>query len=492
MRTKKPLAFASWEPDKGKASGTALNAKGVIWKAGRYAPLPSLAVYKAGTAHNDFVIGANTFYDQTGSPFTFTADQGRLYRMTDKSPVDVSPLAGVSFDSDWQVTFVQFNNFVFAFGRGPRPLVYEMGASARFETVASAPFCDTGFRVRDHLFGCQGLNIAWSKFNNPTDWDVTDFSAQAGSFARGQEQGLTVGGIGGETGAIFRERGIIRVTYQGGQVPWIFDDVEGGRGACSPDSIEAYGKGALVCGEDGFYFWNGLECEPIGQDKVDQTFTRMLNYPYRARITSAYDPGTKCWMVGVPTGTSTIPNYQFIFHVPSGKWTYDEFDCQYLFTLPREGVSADDEAAIVALAGAAEENASELANISVDSPIWGDSRRAWAAVGTDRQVQTFTGRNRKAVIETGQIEPNPPGQTYVSELWPVTDAEPGTSQVSVYAKQRMGEVATLSDSSGVNDYGCADVRAEGRFLRFGLEIAAGTAWTEAVGMHADMGPAGER
>jgi hypothetical protein len=129
----------------------------------------------------------------------------------------------------------------------------------------------------------------------------------------------------------------------------------------------------------------------------------------------------------------------------------------------------------------------------VDSPAWRESRREWACIGTDRQLRTFTGSNRKAVISTGETEPNPTMQSKVTELWPVIDAPPGAVTAKVYGKNNMHEPEQLVAVASTNQRGIAKPkRAKRRFLRYEFEIAAATRWTEGVGTHADTTAAGGR
>jgi hypothetical protein len=267
--------------------------------------------------------------------------------------------------------------------------------------------------------------------------------------------------------------------------------MEGSRGACSPGAVKAWAAGGFVCAEDGFYYWNGTSLEPIGAGRVNKHFTSILNYPYRGRITSALSADKSSVMFAVPTGSSLVPNYQFIYNFEDNRWTNDDQACQLLIELPRGGISADDSAAIIEAFGT--DIADDLTGISVDSPAWRESRRDWAAVGTDRQVQTFTGSNRKAVISTGEVEPNPTMQSKVTELWPVINGRPGTITARVYGKNAMHEDEALVAVATTNQRGIAKPkRAKRRFLRYEFEIAAGAPWSEAVGTHADTTAAGGR
>jgi hypothetical protein len=489
MRSKRPVAFAAYEPDKGVASGTARVAKGVLSQSKRYAPLPRLQVYGPGVPLNDACLGGAGFYDSTGAPVTFVGDTGRLYRLTGKSPADVSKSGGYSADTDWAWGFEQFGDNIVAVARGPKPQRFVLGSSDTFADLENAPDGDVVFRIRQHLWICGGLTANWCAFNNITDWEP-DFATQAGSTVLGQDAGIIVAGIGGEQGAIFQERGVTRVTYQGGDVPWVLDEVEGGRGACSPTAVRRWGTGAFVCAEDGFYFFDGIQAQPIGANRVDKTFVSELNYPHRARVTSAIDTGAKTWMIAYPAGSSSVCNKVLMYSWADDRWTHDDIDVQALFEMPRDGVDADDQEGIEALVGTA---VADDIDISVDSSIWRESRRGWAAVTPERKVATFTGAPRAARVETGEFEPNAAIQTHVSEVWPITDAEPGHLTASVYVKPyRLGEKPVLADTAGMNETGCCEVRAEGRFMRCEVAIEPGAPWTEANGVHWDGEPAGER
>lgn len=485
----KPIPFASYEPDKGTASGAGLIAKGVLSSAGRYVPLAGLTAYRSGSALVDYCLGGAGFYDSTGQPAIFVGDTARLYKVIAKVATDVSKTGGYAADPDWQWSFEQFGDNIIAAARGVTLQRFQIGTSTNYADISGAPVAEVVFRIRSHMFACSGRTVNWSAFNDVTDW-TPDPATQAGNTTVGQDAGIIVAGIGGEQGAIFQERGIIRVGYQGGDIPWILDEVEGGRGACSPGAVRRWGRGAFACSEDGFYFWDGLEAKPIGANKVDKTFANDLNYAFRGRVTSAIDVLNKSWMVAYPSGSSTVCDRQLIYSWADDRWTHDDIPMQALFEMPREGVSADDTAGILALTGTV--NADEI-TFSVDSPAWRESRRTWVAVNTARVLSTFTGANRAATVETGTFAPNETGQTHVSEIWPLTDAEPANVSCEVYAKPyRLGETAQLVDSADMNEIGCCDVRAEGRFLSSRIKIRSGAPWSEAVAINFTGVSAGER
>lgn len=492
MRPKQPIPFGEFAPDQSVISGQSPLIKGVLPLSGRYGPLPDLQQVRAGSMINDPCIGGKSFYDSDGFPVTFLADHGRLYRVVGKIPSDVSKSGGYAFSFDWGVTFEQFGNNIVAVGRGVDPQRYILGESEAFADLeGDPPQGDTVFRIRNHLFICSGNIVNCSGFNNITQWTPSP-ETQAFINEVNQSAGLIVAGWGGEQGAIFQERGIIRLTYTGGAAPFIFDEVEGGRGVCGPHAWAPWGKIAFCAAEDGFYTFDGLSATSIGGNRVDRYFASRLNYGYRHRVWTAIDAKRKCWMVAYPTDGAIWPTEVLIYSWADDKWTTDEFDSQFGLEIHREPVDADDEAGLIELFGTANADDEAFANVSADSPIFRESRKEWAVVNGDRQLCQFTGANRAATLSTGTYDVAGK-KTFVSELWPIVDAAPEhvTGQVATRLK-RLDEAETVSPASQMNDEGFCPVYAEGCYQRGIVNIAAGATWTEATGIHTDAGESGER
>jgi hypothetical protein len=490
---KQIIPFGEFAPDRSVISGQSPMIKGVLPLSGRYAPLPDLQQVRAGSMLNDRCLGGKSFYDKASqASVTFLADHGRLYRVIGKVPSDVSKSAGYSFSFDWGVAFEQFGDNIVAVGRGVTPQRYVFGSSSLFADLANAPTGDTVFRIRNHLFICEGNVVNCSGFNNITIWDPSTPGAQAFQNEVNQANGLIVAGWGGEQGAIFQERGIVRLTYTGAAAPFIFDEVEGGRGVCGPNAWSPWGKIAFCAAEDGFYTFDGLAATPIGADRVDRYFASRLNYGYRHRVWASIDAKRKCWMVAFPTEGAIEPNEVLIYSWSDNKWTWDEFDSQYGFEMHREPVDADDEAGLIELFGTADADDPVFDTISADSPLFRESRAEWAVINGDRKLCQFTGANRAADLSTATYD-IAGRKTFVSELWPVTDAPYASVSGQVATRlRRLDEVETVSPVSPMNAEGFCPVYAEGRYQRGLVGIAAGAAWTEATGVHHDGRESGER
>lgn len=488
MADKTPIPFAPWEPDKSELAAPPV-VRGVLSQGGRYVPWPSLTTYRAGAAIGDRALGAATFYQSSGTAATFIGDQTRLYRMVSGAPTDVSLPALYAADADWAWSFAQFGDNIIACAGGVTPQRYILGVSDTFADLGgSPPAADTCARVRQWLFLGKDRTVSVSGVNDVEKWtfDIADSSLQT---TLGQEAGRITVMTGGENGAIFQERGITRVGFVGGTVPFQFDEVEGGRGCASPRGVSTFGRLSYVVAEDGFYVFNGLETQALGAGRVDAWWTERLNYAYRHRISTSFDARRKTWLIAYPTQGSTTCNEILAYSVADDRWSYAEQDCHLLFEMPYEGVTIDDSAAITALVGTT--NIDSI-DVSVDSPMWAESRRQWAAIGTDRKVSLFTGAPRAAKVSTSTFEPTPGVKTFASEVWPITDAEYSNVTATVHTRlNRLSEVES-SQSATMLPEGFAPVLTEGRYMRVEVDIAGGADWTEANGIHVEGQRSGSR
>lgn len=488
----KPMPFSDWRPDESKVGGGDREAKGVLSLTKRYAPLPDLSAVGTSARLNDQCLGAASFYSTTGASTTFLGDAGRLYRKAGNALYDVSKSGGYTAAPDWAWSFEQFGDNIVAVARGVDPQRFILGSSSSFDDLdATAPRGDVVFRIRQHLFICSGRTVNCSGFNNVTQW-TPDPATQAFTNEVGQQAGMIVAGWGGEQGALFQERGIVRLTYQGGAAPFIFDEVEGGRGAVGPHAVAPYGRSCFVVAEDGIYVFDGLQMQPIGQDKVDRTFSNSLTYAYKHRTSAAIDVRRKSLMVSYPADGSAVPNRVLIYSWADGRWTHDDIDMQICFELHRDGVTMDDSAGITALFGTTNMDDAAFAEIGVDSPVWSESRKTWGAVNPSRAVCDFTGNNRAATMDTAEVEPIAGGRSFVTGLWPLSDATSGVTATAISRASKLGGDEITDGPAPMNDDGFCEVRSEGRFLRARVEIAAGSTWTECTGVHHDAQAAGER
>ena len=154
---------------------------------------------------------------------------------------------------------------------------------------------------------------------------------------------------------------------------------------------------------------------------------------------------------------------------------------QELAILDEQLVVLDDDAAVTAVAGT---NVVDDIAITLDSPLWSETRKQIMAVNESHAVCTFEGGNRPATLETGYGEVAPGRMGYVSEVWPLIDAEICTASITTKLK-RLSDAPVNGLAVAMNHHGFCPVRAEARWFRARVEIPAGVEWTEASGIDWD-------
>lgn len=483
MVAKVALPFAAWEPDKAIISGTAAEAKGVVSVAGRYAPLKSLQALKPGSAMNDTALGGAGFYDTAGGVRIFLGDSGALYEIQSRVPVNVSRIGGYGVSPDWAWVFEQLGTSVYATARGLNQMQrFEFGVSTKFADVATGPgLSDTLFRVREFLFSGYQKTVKNSAFNNPLDW-VPDSGTQAGQFDLPHDGGDIVIGTGGQFGLIFQERKVHRLIYQGGSAPFQRDEIEDKRGALGPNAICRHGMTTFFASDDGIRVTDGSgESTGIGDGKVDRYFASNLNYAARSRVSMACDVEKKVLKIAFPASGNSYCNKLLIYSIADGRWSYDDIATDLLFEAPRHGVTVDDSAAIIAIVGA---DVVDSITATVDSAIWAETRKQIMAVDPTHTVCTFEGQNRPATLETGYGEVAPGRMGYVSEVWPLTDAQTCTAAITTKMK-RLSDTPVNGTAVAMNADGFCPLRHEARWFRARVEIPTGVTWSEAVGVDWD-------
>ncbi len=488
---KKPIPFGEWTPDAGVLTSTATEAKGVYSMGGRYMPLKGTTKYGDNARINERCLGHFAAISTGGQIVNFFGDRGKLYRLTNRAMTDVSRLGGYAADGDAAWKFDQYNNYVIATCRGAPAQYFELDGTGQFQDIGGeAGEGDICGRIGPHFLIAQDRILKISAYNNPLDY-VPAPDTQATKVEMDQRGGQCQAIIGGnDVGVIFQERMIYRMAYVGGATAFQMDPVEFNQGALGPLAVARLGRLMFYASEHGIFMFDGSQSVPIGANKIDRHFGNNLNYTYRNRVSLAIDTERKCLMVAYPTGTNSDVTEMLIYSLPDQKWTRDEFTGQVLFEMPKEGVSLDDDAAVIAAVGTT--NLDSI-TVSIDSPIWRETRKQWGAVDADRYVVLFDGATRPAILETAENEVAPGRKGFVTELMPITDAAPPMVKTQLATKlHRFDQGLTWSPVSSMNHYGVCPHRGEGRYLRARLRITEGANWTEAHGVHTDARLAGEK
>jgi len=494
MATPNPIPFDEWKPDLSDRANPTAEAKGVHSLAGQYAPFPDLQTYGANAKADGIVLGGDTFYDSATLPQIFFGDSSKLYHLVSRAADNVSKVGGytVGASDTWQMA--QFGNNVVAVTRNETPQHFVMGTSTDFANLAGSP--PTGAtsvaRVSDFMWMGKLYTVYWSAFNDVTDW-VADPTTQAGNQELDQERGEIMCLIGLDYAAIFQERGVRRAVYVGGTIVWDFgqDYVEKARGCIARNAATPFGRHIYYAADDGFYVFDGQSSTPIGYGKVDNYFTRNLNYAFRHKVAVGIDHLRKLVVFGFPAGSSQLISELLIFSVQDARWTHDVIDLEFLFDTPAETVTVDSFSTLFP----ANNLDGVISPDDIDSASFDDRRIRLAGYRTtDHGLGLFTGAPRAATLDSKEFEPLPGKRGLVTEVWPLGDYPMGSVSSSIlYRKALPGETPlNTSNASQMNRAGYCPQRTDARFMRVRQQITAGADWRRAEGVHVTATPTGGR
>src|SRR5690606_34055770 len=219
---------------------------------------------------------------------------------------DVSKSGGYTTGTTEAWKFAQYKDLIAATNYGDAIQAWTLDTSTEFVDLSGdAPqaryieMIDPGFlMVGNTVDGDDGAvtnRVSWSAIGDPTSWP-TPGTASAESVQSdiqdlptgGWVQGI-VGAVGGARGAVFMDRSIFRIEYEGPGAVFGFYEVERARGCPAPGSIVHLGAFVFYLGDDGFYLFDGTRSTPIGARKFDKTFYADLDQNYLHRISATHD-----------------------------------------------------------------------------------------------------------------------------------------------------------------------------------------------------------
>src|SRR5215813_10549275 len=322
------LRYAEYKPDVSDYEGEATrNVLNVIPRGDGYGPFPSFSAYT--TALPSACRGAFYALKFDGTVITFAGTSDKLYRLnnTDFTWTDVSKggsaYPALSSSAQWQ--FAQTGNLVFATQANTVLQVFDLSSSSAFADAAGSPPQAAYISVVGRFLVLSGLlstpyRIQWSglnSFNASTSWTSGINSSDFQDFPDG---GIVRGVAGGESGIIFQDQAIRRMSYVPGS-PIIFqiDRITQDKGLYAPYSIIRAGERIFFYAGQGFHKIDpGGVPEPIGRERVDRTFLADLDKGNLQLFIGAADPRSTrvYWAYRSVSGTAAtydkILGYDFL------------------------------------------------------------------------------------------------------------------------------------------------------------------------------------
>lgn len=471
------IPFGEYAPDLPDLGAQATTAKNVIPHANGYKPLKTLVVYSDPLTA--YCRGAFACKDKDGASYSYAGDETNLYKLSDTTYTDISGKTyACSTDSYWE--FLKWGNKVIATNFDNTMQVLTLGGSTFSALASTAPKARHIAVVRDFVVtgntwdGSDGNvpnRVRWSGFGDESTWTVSA-TTQADYQDLQGNGGWVQAVVGGqERGIILQERAIWSMVYVGTPTVFQFDKLEE-RGAFAERSVVAVGERIFYLAEDGFYMFVGGQSVPIGANKVDQTFLDDFDAAYKYRMVGAADPTRKIvmWIYPGAGHTSGRPNKAIIYDWANSKWSYAEFDVEFIFASMSLGYTLDGLDSVSASVDALPE--------SLDSRSWMGGVVQFSAFDSSHQLANFSGDPMSAVLETAEYQAIDGKTAEISYIRPIVDG--GTHTVQVGTRMKQSDTVTWSAASSENGSGTCPVRANSRYHRARVNISG--SWTDAVGV----------
>lgn len=423
-------------------------------------------------------LGATYVRTATGAYRIIAGTETGLYELdtTDYSWTDISgSSAPYSVPEGDRWSFCQFGSLLVATNIANPPQSFDVDTGSTFEDLAGSPpqakyvFNAGDFLVLAHLASFPN-RVRWSGINDAEWWTVGQRGADFQDFPDGEE---IAGGIPEPLGAIVIQKTAMqymRFDPNSGYT-FTFSPANPARGSNAPLSIVQIGSGDFFyLSESGFF--RGVQGVPIGAERVDNWFFQNIDLNEIPGVRGVADPYKKIvwWQFQDLTTARKLIGYNWQLD----RWCYSDADVTEMVDLVTPGVTWDGLALLYP---------SNIDQISVpfDSRLFAGGRPTFGAFNSEGRLGFFTGDNREAVLETGQLELFPFKRAFINGARVETDAQIYTMAVGS-VDYHGGDIAYGLEASPSTRSGLVPLRASGRLHSFRLTIPAGEAWQYVTGV----------
>lgn len=484
------LPFDAYKPDCSDYEGTATrNLLNVIPRGDGYGPFKEFAILSQALPAT--CRGAFYALKSDGSIAIFAGTSTRLYLAsnTDYSWTDVSKggsaYSALSSDAQWQ--FAQFGSLVFATQKNAVLQVYNLASSSAFDDCAGTPPQASYISVVGRFLVLSGLlsnpfRIQWSGLNATTTWTSGVNSSDFQDFPDG---GIVRGVAGGESGIVFQDQAIRRMSYIPGS-PLIFqiDRIAQDKGLFAPYSIIRAGELIFFHSAYGFYkIAPGGIPEQIGREKVDRTFFDDLDKTALQMFIGAADPRSTrvFWAYKSTSGTTGLYDKILGYDYALERFFPLSVTGEYILGMSQPGITLENLDSI--------SSSLDALGASLDS-FAVSTQPLISQFSSAHKLGFFQGTNLEATLESG--EQGTDGQRIrVKGFRPITDASAVYGSASYRETQQ--ETPTSTGEILINSRtGRCDINRSTRYSRLKTRIPAGTVWTYMAGVEPDFATEGKQ
>ena len=452
------IIYGAYEPDKAqhltdglKDMANAYPAANGYKPVGAFEPItdPLPAKFNGGAA----------FVDSNESGTLFAGTTTNLYRY---AAGWVSIVDSLALTNRWQ--FTQFGDVVIAVNGAATQAVDLIANTAG--AVPGAPSATSVATVRDFVvYGGAAGNAAlvqWSGFN---DYRKNTPGEDQAGFQPMLDGGDVQGIAGGEYGLIIQRSAVRRMTYTGDQYVWQFDVIAPEVGAISKGSIAQSGRRVYFLSDRGFMFCDGTDVQPIGVERVDQTFFASYSRAQLDTMYAAIDPRrtTVAWLVPGAPGKLWVYNWTL------DRWSIIMLDAVGVFSGFTSSITLEQLNALYP-------DGLDTIPFSLDSTRFSGGDPLLLLANASNQIGALSGDNLAASFTTPYVEWSDGRGSRVRSIRPLTDATSGMA-VTFDCRQRLGDITGLVSRGTLMESGDMPVRASGRYISTKLSVAAAADWT---------------
>ena len=484
------IQFGEWLPDQSDLDKPLLiTAQNITALADSYAPFKSIQPY--ASALPETCQWAALARSIGGDYSIFAGGQTKLYKLNSTTFAwdDVSRIGSAytcPVDGYWESAL--FGNQLIVVNLNDNPQVIDITSGSRFTNLAGSPPRARHVAVIGSFVLLGGLTdfpnrVQNSGLEDPTDWTVGGFNfADIQDFPDG---GFVTGFGGGDYGYVFQQASTRRFVFNPGGTPAItFEKIED-RGCTSPYSRVSVGQAVFYRSDEGFILLQGGVSQSISENKVDKWFKKTANSQRLNGVQGAYDPINRqiIWLFTSSDNPQSTKDIALIYSLTAGRWTMAVLPLEYVVSLATQATSLEALDALYP-------GGIDSIPVSLDSDIFAGGVRGMAGFNTAHIMGFFAGSSLEAIIETGDMQLNPQGRSFVSGVTPRTDAP--SAYCSLKSRARLQDAISTSAETMTGVTGECPLRVSARYHRVNMRIAAGTSWNYAQGLDVNARPDGNR
>lgn len=430
--------------------------------------------FTSGTAAD----GTFTVTKLTADTFTITTTSA-----TTSGNVRISASeTGFNTPANERIRFTRFGNRTIAANFGDRLQSFVADTSTSFRNLSDdAPIAKFVTVVRDfvvcaHLDSAGGnlpYRVQWSGINDETTWTSSQITQS--DYQDIPDGGHITGIRGGEFGLILMEKAIHRMSYVGTPFVFQFDNISREKGCIASGSVSQYQGLTFFLSDDGFYLCDGQQVVPIGAEKIDRFFFNDAD-PDFTTMSSAVDPVRKLvlWNYKSKFAERKLLVYSFT----TKKWSVMMASSDYISDATTASVTVEQLDSV--------NSSLDALSVSLDSNLYAGGK--YFLGGTSgTKVVTFSGANKSATIETGDISTG--GRSLVNLARPQIDN--GSATIALASRTLLNEVVTFGTATAADSDNRVSLRGSGNYHRIQVN-PTGDNWKMAVAVDVDIQPQGVR